>query len=43
MPQNFKDQIDPADLKLLVQFLSQCTGQKLGCGEVKGGGSSGTG
>lgn len=44
MPANFGDTIDPADLKLLVDFLEQCAGEKLGCGDTGGssGGSSGS-
>ena len=39
MPQDYGDTIDPADLKLLVQFLSDCAGSKQqGCGEEKAGG-----
>ncbi len=43
MPQNFGDTIDPKDLKLLVQFLSDCAGKKMGCGETKGGSSGSSG
>ncbi len=38
MPATYGDTIEPADLKLLVQFLADCAGEKLGCGEEKGGG-----
>ena len=33
MPQTYGTDISPADLKLLVQFLSDCAGEKLGCGD----------
>jgi mono/diheme cytochrome c family protein len=39
MPQDYENTIDPADLKVLVQFLSDCAGSKQkGCGEEAGGG-----
>jgi mono/diheme cytochrome c family protein len=39
MPQDYETKIAPADLKLLVQFLSDCAGEKPGCGEDSGGGN----
>jgi len=38
MPQTYGNDIPPEDLKALVQFLEQCAGEKLGCGEKGGGG-----
>ncbi len=37
MPENYGDTIAPEDLKLLVDFLATCAGEKLGCGEEGGG------
>ncbi len=37
MPENYGETIAPEDLKLLVDFLATCAGEKLGCGEEGGG------
>jgi len=38
MPATYGEDIAPEDLKLLVQFLAECAGEQLGCGEEGGGG-----
>ena len=37
MPATYGNDIAPEDLKALVQFLSECAGEQLGCGEEGGG------
>jgi mono/diheme cytochrome c family protein len=40
MPENYGADITPEDLKLLVDFLATCAGEKVGCGEEGGSGGS---